>query len=51
MARNLYFASFGLAEREWAGHHIAGSEQFLAQCPSRLRRWEWHHLDGALSDG
>ena len=23
--RNLYFASFSLAEREWAGHHIAGS--------------------------
>ena len=49
--RNLYFASFGLAEREWAGHHIAGSEQFLAQCPSRLRRWEWHHLDALCRTG
>jgi eukaryotic-like serine/threonine-protein kinase len=49
--RNLYFASLGLAEREWAGHHIAGTEQFLSQCPPRLRRWEWHHLDALCRTG
>ncbi len=49
--RNLYFASLGLADREWTGHHIAGTEQFLAQCPPPLRRWEWHYLDARCRTG
>ena len=49
--RQLYFASLGLAEREWAGHHVVGAEQFLARCPPRLRRWEWYYLDALIRSG
>ncbi len=40
----LYAFRIGHAAREWAAGNRERAEQVLAQCPPRLRQWEWHYL-------
>jgi WD40 repeat protein len=39
-----YLNRIGLAEREWSAGDLDRAEQVLDECPTDLRRWEWHYL-------
>ena len=40
-----YFERIAAAERAWSGNDGAEAARLLADCPPRLRRWEWGYLD------
>jgi WD40 repeat protein len=39
-----YLQRVALAERELAANNVGRAEELLAECPERLRGWEWHYL-------
>jgi WD40 repeat protein/serine/threonine protein kinase len=41
---SVYFQRVGLAQRDLASNNIGSAEELLAECPARLRGWEWHLL-------
>jgi hypothetical protein len=42
----LYATSVALAYQEWSTGNVVRAESLLFGCPSRLRNWEWHYLNG-----
>src|SRR5581483_7945666 len=47
LEQQLYVQRVALAERELAARHIVRALELLAECPGKLRGWEWnalHHL-------
>jgi WD40 repeat protein len=39
-----YRHRIALAHHEWLAGNVLRAEQLLDECPSALRRWEWHYL-------
>jgi serine/threonine protein kinase len=44
LEESLYFNRIGLAAREMEARNVGRAEELLAECPQRLRGWEWHYL-------
>jgi WD40 repeat protein/tRNA A-37 threonylcarbamoyl transferase component Bud32 len=42
---NLYFHRIALAHREILADNLGEGQELLAECPPRLRDWEWRYLD------
>jgi WD40 repeat protein/tRNA A-37 threonylcarbamoyl transferase component Bud32 len=42
--RAAYVQRLALAFNEWSAGNAARSVQLLGDCPTNLRRWEWHYL-------
>ncbi len=40
----MYLRAVDLAHREWTEDNFARAEQLLADCPNKLRRWEWYYV-------
>ena len=47
--QNAYFNNITLAAREAASGHPARADRLLADCPARLRDWEWRYLHRLLN--
>jgi WD40 repeat protein/serine/threonine protein kinase len=44
LEESLYFNRISLAAREIEARNVGRAEELLAECPRRLRGWEWHYL-------
>jgi WD40 repeat protein len=44
LEESLYFNRISLAARELEARNVGRAEELLAECPPRLRGWEWHYL-------
>ena len=44
LEESLYFNRISLAAREMEARNVGRAEELLAECPPRLRGWEWHYL-------
>jgi WD40 repeat protein/serine/threonine protein kinase len=44
LEESLFFNRIGLAAREMDARNVGRAEELLAECPRRLRGWEWHYL-------
>jgi eukaryotic-like serine/threonine-protein kinase len=44
LEESLYFNRISLAAREMEVRNVGRTEELLAECPLRLRGWEWHYL-------
>jgi WD40 repeat protein/serine/threonine protein kinase len=42
--RDAYLHRIALAHRELSANNLGGALQLLAECPIKLRDWEWHYL-------
>ena len=42
---NQYFKNIAAAHRELSEGNYGAAERLLDECPSNLKRWEWHYLD------
>jgi eukaryotic-like serine/threonine-protein kinase len=40
-----YLQHIALADRALSGNMVDRVDELLAQCPARLRNWEWHYLN------
>lgn len=47
-AKDRYFRNVQSADAEWKGLGPARVADLLADCPSEMRSWEWHHLQRRL---
>jgi WD40 repeat protein len=42
----LYATSIALASQDWLAGDVTHAQHVLAQCPPKLRAWEWDYLNG-----